>query len=572
MGAPAPDVRGLNTIALLGPYVPRASALATFTKDLHDHLTARLGDGSAVVLAVDDKPEDVTYPKDVRFRLHAEQERDYLAAADLLNINRIDACIVQHSPGLYGGGDDALLLEFVRHFRMPVLCMLHGVDTEPLAGQANVMHQLIECCDRLVVTEETEARVLRETYDAPAEKIVLILCEVADAGPEAVKDVAERCLEVADEIVRRRQKEPRAAGRPRREPSALAVPDIDFGHLRTLTDDTGVIQHATYTVPERRHGYCTDDAARALVAVLTYNSLWEDSSLLGMANVCLSFIEDAFNTDAGRFRNFMAYNRTWLEEVGSEDMHGRALWALGITTAYAPNDGALAFSTRLFNEALPPLEAFTSPRAWAFALVGIHAYLRRFAGDARARRVRKMLSGKLHAQFEDNRDAEWPWCEDSLTYDNAKLPHALILSGQWLPDGKMLDLGLESLAWLLQIQTAEDGHLTIIGNRGWLERSGKRACFDQQPIEAMALIEACAEAYRCTRDRTWSDEAVRCLGWFLGRNDAHSMLYDAKTGGCSDGLHSDGPNENEGAESTLAWLISLITVHELLEEQARDRR
>jgi hypothetical protein len=206
------------------------------------------------------------------------------------------------------------------------------------------------------------------------------------------------------------------------------------------------------------------------------------------------------------------------------------------------------------------LEGFTSPRAAAFALVGLHAYLMRLPGDTAARRMRQLLAGRLFAQFRANSSADWPWCEDVLTYDNAKLPHALILVGKAGNDQQMLEAGLHSLEWLVDLQIPSSGRVSLIGNRGWLDRRGNRARFDQQPVEAMALVEACAEAYRVTGAETWYERARCSLDWFTGNNDTGASLYDPQTGGCRDGLHADGANLNQGAESTLAWLISLLTM------------
>jgi hypothetical protein len=242
------------------------------------------------------------------------------------------------------------------------------------------------------------------------------------------------------------------------------------------------------------------------------------------------------------------------------------MWALGLAAALAPNEAILSFSTRLFNSGLEALEGMGASRAWSFALVGIHAYLERFSGDTNVRRVRGVLGSRLQERFARNASSDWPWCEDAVTYDNAKIAHAMILCGQWIPDGRMRDQGLRSLGWLVDLQADTPGQVSLIGNDGWLVRGGARARFDQQPVEAMAMVEACAEAYRCTGDIAWVQRARRFLDWFLGGNDTRSMIYDYQTGGCRDGLHADGPNLNQGAESTLAWLISLLTVRRL--EQA----
>jgi hypothetical protein len=229
----------------------------------------------------------------------------------------------------------------------------------------------------------------------------------------------------------------------------------------------------------------------------------------------------------------------------------------------AERSGALAkrwiFFTTLFTKALRVVEDFHSPRAIAFSLVGIHAYLHKFSGDSDVRRIQRNLADRLFNQFENNATDDWPWLEKALNYANGKLPHALLLSGQWIQRNDMIDMGLRSLTWLLALQT-EDNHFVPVGSNGWYEQGGPRARFDQQPVEANAMIEACVEAFNVTRDTTWIDNAVMCFNWFLGHNDLNLPLYDPKTGGCRDGLMADGINQNEGAESSLAWLLSLMTL------------
>jgi glycosyltransferase involved in cell wall biosynthesis len=381
------------------------------------------------------------------------------------------------------------------------------------------------------------------------------------------KEVSRRYLEVFSEVKLNRSRHPR----PRhlyidhvKSVTKFELPEMKLDHLKTLTDDTGILQHATHTIPDRTHGYCTDDNARALlVAVMGRKYLPADSMCLdSLGSQYLSFLLYAFNVEEGRFRNFMTYSRQWTEEVGSEDAHGRALWALGKSVAFLDNPGQLAMSTALFKQALKAVEHFNSPRAIAFALVGIHGYLQKFSGDSEVRRVREILAVKLFNQFENNVSEDWPWLESTLNYANGKLPHALLLSGQWMQHNDMIDMGLRSLKWLISIQT-EDSHFVPIGNNGWYEQGGPKARFDQQPVEAHAMIEACVEAFNLTRDRTWIDNAVICFNWFLGHNDLNMSLYDPKTGGCRDGLMADGINQNEGAESSLAWLLSLMTMQKL---------
>jgi len=349
------------------------------------------------------------------------------------------------------------------------------------------------------------------------------------------------------------------------------LPRLNLDHLKLLTDDVGILQHAKYTVPDRSHGYCTDDNARALIAVLMAQELVsEGKELNDLACRYLSFLDHALSESNGFFRNFMGYDRRWLEEQGSEDSHGRAIWGLGMAVALSHSENITAVALNLFEKALQTIAELTSPRAVAFALVGIHAYLRKFSGDSEVRRLRASLAGKLLHLYQSNAADDWPWIEDIVTYANGKIPQALLLSGQWLQRGDMIAAGLRSLDWLARIQTDPKGHFVPIGNRGWHPRGGDKARFDQQPIEAQSMIDACIEAYYATQDRRWVDEARRCFEWFLGRNDLNVPLYDYATGGCRDGLTADGPNLNQGAESTLAWLLSLLSFHYLMEMEADE--
>ena len=341
------------------------------------------------------------------------------------------------------------------------------------------------------------------------------------------------------------------------------LPEIKLDHLRRMTDGTGMFQHARYTVPDRTHGYCVDDNARALIVAVSAQDLQPlDSSLGDLASVYLSFLGYAFNDQTGRFRNFMSYDRRWLEETGSEDSHGRALWGLGIAAALGRDAGGVVYAVDLFQRALVTVEHFTSPRAIAFVTIGINAYLSRDSSNSQVIRMRKILADRLMAWFRSSATEDWPWCEDILSYDNARLPQALLLSGQWLPDREMLEMGLRALDWLKQIQTDETGrHFVAIGNDGWLTRDGEKAKFDQQPLEAAAMVDACIEAFKCTRDEEWIAYAYRCLNWYQGENDLGVPLCDYATGGCRDGLEAQGANENQGAESTLCWLMALLSVY-----------
>jgi glycosyltransferase involved in cell wall biosynthesis len=335
------------------------------------------------------------------------------------------------------------------------------------------------------------------------------------------------------------------------------LPPLKLNHLRHMTDETGMLQHALFTVPNYREGYTTDDNARALMVSALLEAIGNGDAL-ELASRYLAFIWYAFNTETGRFRNLMDYQRHWLKVGGSDDSHGRTLWALGTVLGRSNTQALHSMAGRVFEQALPAILNTTSPRAWAFALIGIHEYLQRFAGDRRASQVREELSGRLLTLYQSHRSDEWRWYEDRLTYCNAALPHALLTCGQAIPNATMTEAGLEALCWLADLQRADAGHFVPIGSNGFYQRGGERARFDQQPVEAQAMVSACLEAYRITGDKRWRKEARRAFEWFLGRNDLNLPIYDPTTGGCRDGLHPDRANENQGAESTLAFLQSLL--------------
>ena len=276
-----------------------------------------------------------------------------------------------------------------------------------------------------------------------------------------------------------------------------------------------------------------------------------------LATTSAAFLHHAFDLKAKRFHNHLSFDRRWLDKQGSEDSHGRALWALGTGVGRSPFRSFQVMAGQLFALALPLLTGFTSPRAWAFGLLGIHEYLRRLGGDSLVNQTRETLTCRLMEHFASNARPDWQWFEVELSYDNAKLAHALILSGKATGQQAVLECGLQALRWLTELQTSERGHFRPIGSNGFHRIGGTRANFDQQPIEAQATVSACLEAYRATSDLRWYEHAQRAFDWFIGWNDLGLELYAPETGGCHDGLHVDRVNGNEGAESTLAFLLSL---------------
>ncbi len=332
------------------------------------------------------------------------------------------------------------------------------------------------------------------------------------------------------------------------------LPPLKLDHLHRMTDDTGILQHAVFTIPKYEEGYTIDDNARALIVAIMLEELGS-AEAAKLSSRYLAFVWYGFNRETGRFRNFMDYQRRWLEESGSDDSHGRTLWALGTVLGRSSTPALQRMAGLVFEDSLPAILDTTSPRAWAFALIGIHEYLRRFSGDSMVNQIRNELATRLLTLYQNSRLDDWRWYEDSLTYCNAVLSQAMLMCGQWIPNKAMTEAGLESLKWLAKLQRNEaGGHFVPIGSNGFYQRGGEHANFDQQPVEAQTMVSACLEAYRSTGDDYWLREAQCAFEWFLGRNDLNLSLYDPTTGGCRDGLHPDRPNENQGAESTLAFL------------------
>jgi glycosyltransferase involved in cell wall biosynthesis len=752
---------GIDSVAVIGNYLPRQCGIATFTTDLVEGLSAEAPDIYNWTAAINDKPEGYAYPEKVRFEINQNKLSDYSVASQYLNISQTDIVCVQHEYGLFGGPAGSHLLKLLGDLRMPVVTTLHTVLKDPAPEYRDVMCKLSDLSDKLVVMSRKASEFLKDIYAVSEDKIVFIhhgipdtpfidpsfykdkfgvegkkvlltfgllssnkgienvlqalpavikkhpdvvyiilgathphilklhgdayrimlqqlvrkldigehvifqnrfvelkeLCEflgIADIyvtpyleeaqitsgtlayamgtgkavistpywyatemlaegrgrivpfrNPDAIaeqiiglldndverhamrkkaytfsreavwKEVSRKYLQVFSEVRQNRTRNPRPRHSYVENIKAITnfeLPEIKLDHLKALTDDTGILQHANYTIPDRTHGYCSDDNARALL-VAAMGQKYLPTNGLGLdflSGHYLGFLLYAYNEDNGRFRNFMNYSRQWMEETGSEDAHGRALWCLGKAVAFLDDPGHLAMSTTLFKKALRAVENFYSPRAIAFSLVGIHGYLYKFAGDSDVRRIREVLADRLFNQFKNNGTDDWPWLENALNYANGKLPHALLLSGQWMQRDDMIDMGLKSLKWLLAIQT-EDNHFVPIGSTGWYEKGGPRARFDQQPVEANAMIEACVEAFNITRDQTWFENAVMCFNWYLGHNDLNMPLYDPKTGGCRDGLMADGINQNQGAESCLAWLLSLMTLQKLYADEVLNQ-
>jgi hypothetical protein len=334
-------------------------------------------------------------------------------------------------------------------------------------------------------------------------------------------------------------------------------------HLFAMCDDTGLFQHAVHSVPDRAHGYCVDDNARALLVACALNNQGETALPDALTGHLAAFVQHAWNPDTGRFRNFMGFDRRWLEDRGSEDSHGRTLWALGVCARRDASPSRRRWASGLFAEALPAVEGFRSPRAWAFALLGLDAYCTGAGGHGFAAYMRDILADRLLAILSAAQTADWIWFENGLAYDNARLCQALIVTGLSTGTSAHVDAGLRSLRWLVALQVAPSGLFRPVGSASFGDTHMAPQPFDQQPLEAAATISACIAAGRADGDAAWHEEAMRAFAWFLGDNDLSVPLVDVDTGSCRDGLHPDRPNENRGGESVVSYLLSLAEIRQL---------
>jgi glycosyltransferase involved in cell wall biosynthesis len=390
--------------------------------------------------------------------------------------------------------------------------------------------------------------------------------------------IAERYMDVIAAAGRRHRL--RLIDRRARTPAVLDLPALNLGHLWAMSDDVGLLQHAVHAVPDRHHGYCLDDNARAL---MLGGALAEPGASPPLPDALLSrfaaFVQHAWNPQLQRFRNFMSYERRWLEESGSEDSHGRGLWALGDCARNDPNRSRRRWAAALFVEAAPVVEHFRSPRAWAFTLLGLDALagaggaptaqLR--AAQLQAPQLQALLAERLVALLMQVQRRDWTWFEEELAYDNARLPQALIVTASALGATAWLECGLRSLRWLMALQRTPAGLFRPVGTESFGVRRMPPRAFDQQPVDAAAAVSACRAAWLATGDARWRRDALRAFGWFLGGNDLGAALVDPESGSCRDGLHRDRPNENRGGESLVSYLLSWADARRLVRRQSDDR-
>jgi glycosyltransferase involved in cell wall biosynthesis len=390
------------------------------------------------------------------------------------------------------------------------------------------------------------------------------------------KRVAQKYMKSFERIYNERLRNPRATFSAQNTEKTLdRLPAIKLDHLCRMTDQTGIVEHAVFVIPNYPEGYTTDDNARALIVAILLEELGAGAptGLDDLVSRYLAFLWFAFDPTTKRFRNCLSYERQWQEPEGSEDCHGRALWGLGTVLGRSKNAGWRGAAGRMFELAVPVAIEFKSPRACAFALLGLQEYLDSFPGDRAALSGSDVLANRLLNSYRANHSSDWNWFENVLAYSNARLPQALIRAGMRGASNEMVSAGLEALDWLVTIQHCEvKGHFVPIGSHGFYSKKTEKARFDQQPVEACAVVSACLQAYRATGKGRWRKEAWSAFNWFLGDNDLQIALYDATTGGCRDGLHPDRANENQGAESTLSFLMALLEMRKLEEADGTGNR
>lgn len=731
-------------IAYIGTYPPRECGIGTFTKNLFQSMMIKGNEG--FVVALSDHGQAYSYPEEVKLIIHQEQQADYLEAANFINVNGADLCILEHEFGIFGGQNGVYILPLLHRLKIPLVVTLHTVLKTPSYNEKAVLKEIGKMATRIIVMSQKAIDFLTTIYGIPEEKIVLIehgvpdihfdqahskkkfklegrkvlltfgfigrnkgietviraLPKVIEKHPEVLylvlgkthpnilrhsgeeyrnylhrltksldlgnhvlflnefinQDELFRYLSMTDiyitpylneaqitsgtlsyalgvgcavistpywhaeelladgrgrlfnfndsdqladifmelldqpELLNELKRKAHTYGKKITWPkigkryAALAeyihgepaevverketivdpllLPPYSLAHVKRLTDDTGIIQHAKFGIPNLKEGYCLDDNARALLMVLIAYKQTKDPLTLDLLPIYLSYIHYMQNKD-GTFRNFLSFNRNFLDEVGSEDSFGRTIWALGYLLGNAPNDAYYQAGRLLFFDAVPNFEKLQSIRSIANTMIGICYYLKSNPSDDTMTERLRNFAHILVGHYERNTAGDWKWFEPLLAYDNGILPLALLHSAEILNDDKITSTALNTMNFLTSI-TLKDGYLSIIGNREWYKKDCERSMFAQQPIDALAMILMYHQAFHLTRDKEYLNKLYTSFMWFLGENDLRMSLYDFETKGCCDGFENYGVNRNQGAESTLAYLISHLTVLQAYEE------
>jgi len=410
------------------------------------------------------------------------------------------------------------------------------------------------------------AKVLNGLLDKP-ELINTIQQKAVTYGQDIIwPKIGQRYLKLAGQLI---------FGPAKLEPKKetgidlLLLPPFSLAHIKRLTDDTGIIQHAKFGIPNLKEGYCLDDNARALLMVCMAYKQKKNTLALELMPVYLSYIHYMQNKD-GTFRNFLSFNRNFLDEVGSEDSFGRTIWVLGYLMGNAPNDAYYQTARLVFFDASPNFEKLKSIRGIANTIIGICYYLKTNPSDDDMKMCLLKMTDTLVVNYEQNKSENWDWFESLLAYDNGILPLALLHASQVLSNKKFKEIAFESMRFLT-LHTLKDGYLSVIGNRQWFVKDKERSIYAQQPIDAMAMVLMYHQAFVITGERAYLEKLFTAFMWFLGENDLRMSLYDFETKGCCDGFEDYGVNRNQGAESSLAYLISHLTVLQAYEESYHNQ-
>ena len=730
--------------AFIGTYPPRECGIGTFTKNLRLSMTNTSDEG--VVIAMSDHEECANYPKEVKLLIRQEFQRDYLEAAKFINICGVDACILEHEFGIFGGQSGIYILPLLHRLEIPLIVTLHTILEKPSVNEKAVLREICKMADKVIIMSLKAIDFLVHIYNVPKKKIAYIEHGVPDikfnkeqskkdfkldgkhliltfgfigrnkgvetvikALPKIIEkhsniiyiilgkthpnilryegeeyrlylmnlvkklnledsvlflnkyinqeelfkylyasdiyitpylneaqissgtlsyavgvgtavistpywhaqelladnrgklfnfndynelssviidlldnpkeinkirknafeygrkitwpNIGKKYIELTEDIINRRTENIK---NKKFVLDPLLLPPFSLRHIKLLTNDTGIIQHAKYGIPNLKDGFCLDDNARALLLTLMAYKQKKDETALELCPTYLSYIHYMQNSD-GTFRNFMNFKRDYLDEKGSEDSFGRTVWALGYLLNNPPNDSSYQNGKDIFFNALPNFENLKSVRSIAYTIIGISHYLSGTPSDERVIHILKNLSNKLTAEYKKNSTENWNWFESLLSYDNAILPLSLLHASKILKDKKIKKTAFESLNFLTKI-TMKNGYLSIIGNKNWYKKGEERSKYAQQPVDAAAMVLMFQQALILTRNKKYSDKLNKAFMWFLGENDLRMNLYDFETNGCCDGIEEYGINRNQGAESTISYLISYLTVLQAFED------
>jgi len=739
-------------IAYISSYPPRECGIATFNHNLLRAIGFNknaVSEESFVVAMNDaDSIDEYEYPKEVKYVIRQENQKDYIRAADYINTSLADACILEHEYGIYGGESGVYILPLIARLQKPLITIFHTILKDPNHMQLTVLREIAKYSSRVVVMSHRAVGFLTSIYGIPYHKIQLIEHGVPDLEPkennpvknsiafkgkkvlftfglisrnkgletviEALPAIVEKnpdvmyvilgtthpgvirnsgeeyrdslkrlaknlnvednltfinkfvseeelhdyltaCdmyitpylneaqitsgtlsyavgagaavvstpywhaqellsdqrgklfdfkksaelaeivnelfadesklkelkanafeyglhlrwpstgdvfVDVLNEAIDKYLSEKETGGKPIIDPDIM--PAFNLAHIQRLTDDTGIVQHAKYGIPNLKEGYCVDDNARALILTILAYQQNKSKVALDLLPIYLSYIQ-YMQCDNGNFRNFLSFRREYLDEVGTEDSFGRTIWSLGYLINNAPNNSYREFAKELFLRSVPHFKDLKHLRGLGNTIIGLTHFIKAHPNDEHIKDQLDKLAEPLKAAYRKNKQGHWHWFEEKMTYDNAILPLALMSYYEISKDQEAYDIAFESMEYLTQ-KTLIGGYLNPVGNDGWLFRDGgDMAIYDQQAIETMAMVLMYFKAYEITHDKTYIKQMYVSYQWFLGENILRIPLFDHETKGCADGLQTYGINRNQGAESTLAYWISHLVVLKAME-------